>query len=342
MIDGGGPKSGDRSPEPSGTSGGSLAPLALSTMYAQRFPGAIEHDLTPFFDAGRAMGFERFELSHILSPEAVERVIAARPAIETVHHPCPAGTPLMPGDTFTSEDREARSRAAEGLVRSIDIAARLGARFVVLHLGPAPDPGGEIGRLGFELVARVLAGGGNGERAERARERLRERLDAVSLAALERAGDALEVGMERARRLGIRLGVETGYHPHDLPDPTGLRTLLEQTDPVTVGAWLDTGHVGARAAMGMADVEAWMTAAGDRWLGAHVHDLVGLRDHLAPGSGRLEFGALLGALPAAAALTCEVDWYLDPSEVEAGARFVIDILSGTPRARENPRSDRLP
>ena len=51
---------------------GDLEPLALSSMYFQRWPDM--GDLRPFFAAGRAMGFARFELSHDLGPEAIGRL----------------------------------------------------------------------------------------------------------------------------------------------------------------------------------------------------------------------------------------------------------------------------
>ena len=44
--------------------------LALSSMWFQRWPD--RRDLRPFFEAGASMGFEAFELSHDLPPEALE------------------------------------------------------------------------------------------------------------------------------------------------------------------------------------------------------------------------------------------------------------------------------
>lgn len=308
------------SPPPDGERG--LAPLALSTMYAQRFPGALETDLAPFFEAGRAMGFDRFELSHIVGSEALERVVASRVPIASVHHPCPAAPPAEP----SSPDRRERAEAARSIERSSETAARVGAPIVVLHLGSVPDPDGRIAALRFELTARFHAGQVDGRFAEAARARLLDHLDHAMPAACRRAVDCLEAPMERARALGVRLAVETGYHPNEVPDPDTLRELLTWTDPDVLGAWLDTGHVAARAALEGTDERRWWTAASGRWLGAHLHDAVGLRDHLAPGIGTIDFRAALAQLPSSATLTCEVDWYLDPSEVVDGARHVLDRL----------------
>jgi sugar phosphate isomerase/epimerase len=95
--------------------------------------------------------------------------------------------------------------------------------------------------------------------------------------------------------------------------------LLGALSAEPAGAWLDTGHIGAQAARGMAGFEDWWAAVGGRWLGAHFHDVVGLRDHLAPGAGSLDFEALGAALPPGILATLEVDWYLQAEEVLAGA-----------------------
>ena len=301
----------------------SLEPLALSTMYAQRWPDAPAHDLEPFFAAGRALGFERFELSHILGNEAVERVVSDGHRIEIVHHPCPAGAPLEPGDEFTSVDPEARLRAARGLERSLETAARVGAKVVVLHLGRASDAEGEIRRLCFELTARFHSGGIASPQARAARERLQQLMDEVEPASVDRALEALTQPLAVALRIGVSVGIETGYHPDELPTPEGMRAILGATDPDVLGAWLDTGHVGARAALGVASGRSWWTVVGERWLGAHLHDVVGLRDHLAPGTGTVDFQQVLSSLPAGCPLTCEFDWYLHPDEVLAGARHLL-------------------
>ena len=61
-------------------------------------------------------------------------------------------------------------------------------------------------------------------------------------------------------------------------------------------------------------------------VGVHAHDVVGLRDHLAPGSGSLSFESLLARLPHTAVVTLEVDWYLTEPEVVAGRRRLQEAM----------------
>lgn len=291
--------------------------LALSTMYFQRW--ADQRDLAPFFALAREIGFERFELSHILSPDAVATVDPRRVTISAVHHPCPLAADHDPSDRLTSADPAARARAAAGIGRTIDTAARLGASAVVVHLGYVEDTSDQaLWRLRFEVDSRFLAGQGGTAAYVEAVDRLNAFLAEREPAHLERGLDALPAVLARARARGVRIGLETGYHAHELPGPAGMRGLLDALGDTTCGAWLDTGHVGAQVHLGRVTFDDWFEAVAGHWIGAHVHDIVGLRDHLVPGIGALDFAALAAQLPAGIVRTCEVDWYFSPAEVAAG------------------------
>ena len=59
--------------------------IALSTMWAiGQFPS-----LAAFFDAGRDLGFTRFELNHAVNSAMLEG-LALNGMIASVHEPCPA------------------------------------------------------------------------------------------------------------------------------------------------------------------------------------------------------------------------------------------------------------
>ncbi len=337
----------------------SFGALALSSMWAQRFPDP--DDLGPFFAAGRAIGFERFELSHTHSTAALAAIPPAV-VIASVHHPCPAGPPLRPGDDATSSDPAARARWADALRRTIDTAQRLGATAVCAHLGTAHDE--TVRKLWFELHSRYQAGQSTDPRYVEVRAALAARLAAVEPASIARAVEVLAGVADELRSAGVALGVETGYHAWELPTADGMRRLLEGVDAAVpgaalgdgafIGAWLDTGHVGVQQNVGVATFEGWFAAvaaagggdgivAGDRdaaghggrWVGVHWHDAVGVRDHLAVGAGALDLSAvgarLAKAMPACGRLdTLEIDWYVDADEVRLAGRALraVDAASG--------------
>ncbi len=292
--------------------------LALSTMYLQRWSEA--DGLEPFLATARRLGFAAIELSHILPSEMLRQLPDAELLVTTVHHPCPRPAGWRDAHSLTSADAVAREQAAAALSETIATAERLGATAVVLHLGQLEDDAFGTGRrLRFELEARQRAGRRETDAYGDVLRRFIAWRDALEPPTLERAWAGLRPLLEQARASGIRVGLETGYHPHELPSPAGMAQLLQVAAGEgwsdTVGAWLDTGHVGAQDALGTAPWSDWWTAVGGNWLGTHLHDHVGLRDHLVPGMGVLDFRDLRGRLPAGAAVTLEVDWYFGEDEV---------------------------
>lgn len=320
----------------------SFGPLALSSMWHQRFPDA--DDLRPFFAAGRAIGFERFELSHTHSTAALA-TIPPDVVIASVHHPCPNDGPLAlrPGDDATSPDPAARARWRDALRRTIDTAERLGATAVCAHLGTAHDE--QVRKLWFELHSRYQAGQSGTARYARALAELHDRLAQVEPAAIARAVDVLAEVVDDGRAAGVAIGVETGYHAWELPTAAGMAALLAGVDAArpgaaagpraVIGAWLDSGHVGAQVNVGTATFEGLfeaVRAAGGRWVGVHWHDVVGVRDHLAMGDGTIPQDRLLQRLAEAADVgkagplltsTLEIDWYFSPEEVQRAARRLL-------------------
>ncbi len=288
-----------------------------------------QRDLRPFLAFGLALGFEQFELGHALSLEAVATLQPGSARIAAVHHPCPAASCRTEPAHLTAAAPEARHRAMEAIAQTIATAQRLRAPVVVLHLGYVDDrPGLALARDRFELESRYGAGQQGWTAYEAARQRLCRRLAELESEHVERAIAALQPLLERAREAGVRLAIETAYHADGLPTVHGMRQLLAALSDGQFGAWLDTGHVMARQNLGLETFGEWFDAVGDHWLGVHFHDAVGLRDHLAPGQGTVPFATIAEHVPAHAIRSCEVDWYLSPEELRAGALHLLHAGCG--------------
>ena len=57
------------------------------------------------------------------------------------------------------------------------------------------------------------------------------------------------------------------------------------------GYWHDTGHVPANEVSGPIAGNALLRKYADWFIGIHLHDAIGLDDHIPPGAGEIDFTA---------------------------------------------------
>ncbi len=292
-----------------------IRPLALSSMWIQH---RFDH-LPPFLAAGRTLGFNSFELSHIVTPPMLDG-LGDGEGIVSLHYPAPTvphpATGRAADALLSSPDEEARRWAVARGRMTMDTARAVGARAVVVHLGEVQlDTSQE-----WALRQRYLAGQAGTLAYERARARVwdeRERLKAPYLTAARRS---LEELAEYAAQVGLRLGLETRFHAYQIPSLEELIGLLAEFAGETVGYWHDTGHAQALANLGFWPPTAWLEAAGARLIGVHLHDCRGWRDHLIPGLGEVDFAGLARRLSPDTLCVCEFDWYYEEDEIREGVQ----------------------
>lgn len=309
-------------------------PLTVSTVWAAHGP----HGLDGVVDRARAVGATGVELEYRLRERdfhpLVERLRAATLEIRSLHNYCPHPADfdhLEPSaDLFrlSSLDERERSLAVAYTRRTIRRAAELGARAVVLHLG-AVD-----GEQPTTLRAAVERWGPRSEEARRVLRRwmaLRAWRARPHLEVLRRALGPLA---EEAARHGVRLGLETRVHLHEIPDPTELSELLERFGG-PVGYWHDTGHAEIRSRYGLPGQRGWLDRFGHALVGLHLSDARGWRDHLAPGRGTVDFAAVADRLPRGPLVaTLEIDGREPADAARRGVEGLVDLglLAGPPVA----------
>ena len=91
-----------------------------------------------------------------------------------------------------------------------------------------------------------------------------------------------------------------------------------------VGYWHDVGHAQAQENLGLGTHREWLQRFGRRIVGAHLHDIAGIQDHLAPGLGTMDWDFVARHLPAAALRTCEFQYSNSPREVADGVRVLME------------------
>jgi len=295
-------------------------PLALSTMW-----GINRFELFgDFFVAGRAAGFTHFELNHGVTPKMLDSVQLNGYRITSIHEPCPAD--FSPAELkrrdwlISATDEENRRRGVEAVRRSIDLAHELGAPVVIVH------PGRVNMDEALEAVLRQLIG--EGKRGTPAYAQSKAHMEAVRadqagvhLQAVRRSLDELA---GHAARLGVRLGLENRDHYFEIPLIGELEYLLGLGYGETVGYWHDVGHAEKSEYKGYGPHEDWLERFAGQMVGVHLHDVVGMEDHLAAGQGHMRWDMVARLLPTGTLRTCEFQNTNSPEQVASGLRFLAE------------------
>lgn len=244
-------------------------------------------------DEIRELGFEAIEASHGLSlsmmPGLIRAVEEKRIRVEGVHNFCPA--PIdVPGDApdayqFTSHRPEIRERAMRLSMETLQVAHRLGARYVVLHMGSVHLFRSFKGTRELERMARH-GWLGTPEYAQYKGELVRRRIK-LSPIYYERAREALHTLAEKAREYHLVLGVEGRSHLEQVPGELEMPRLMEEfADNPHVRYWHDFGHIQRKHNLLLLDHEQYLNQLHPWLYGAHINDVQWpARDHRAPLTG---------------------------------------------------------
>jgi sugar phosphate isomerase/epimerase len=200
---------------------------------------------------------------------------------------------------------------------SIAWAARFNAKKVVVHLG-AVEAGGEMFEEEYRM--RRLFDGGEADDPEFAqlRERAIERRAAGATEHVAAARRSLLELVAAARPHGIAIGLENRYHYHEIPHPAEYAALLEGLTLEEAGYWHDTGHAEVLHRLGFIDRHEWLGRLSNQCIGAHLHDVLGIGDHRAPGDGDVDWGYIVEGVKHLPAYTLEINqWQSDERVCEA-------------------------
>lgn len=270
-------------------------------------------------DEIRELGFEYIEASHGLSVSKITGIIKAvdekRIRVAGVHNFCPAPIEILADAPdayqFTSHRPEDRARALHLTRETLLMAARLEAKYVVLHMGSVSLMKGRRATRELERMVR--------HRLRHTREyadlkgrwvRKRKQLGPLYL---ERARQALYRLTEEAAKLGVVLAVEGRSHFEQVPGEWEMLPLMEEfRDNPNVVYWHDFGHIQRKHNLMMLHHEQYLSQLQPFLYGAHVNDVRWpARDHRAPFlGGSVDFDTLL---PRFFRKSMPLTWELSPS-----------------------------
>ncbi len=232
---------------------------------------------------------------------------------------------------LTSEDTTLRNRGVAATIETLEWAARLEARFVVCHSGRTPI------EYPKHRIRELYDGGkwpiGEGETV--IRKIARERAETA-----ERCLDLLRLSLDRilvaATRLEVSLGLENRVYPHEIPNPAEFGRLIQTFEGAPLGTWYDTGHARYQEVLGFAAPQETWDAMRSTLLGCHVHDVIGIQDHLPPGEGELNLSARLRDLPEELPLVIECRPGQGHERIAAGIDHLRTLRFGDENAPADP------
>jgi sugar phosphate isomerase/epimerase len=295
-----------------------LFEVSLSTMWAK---GRFSH-MAGFVTKAKEFGFTHIEANSSISPQMLNELLKGKVPISSIHSPCPAtsssrGIPIS-SLSLSSLNESDRMEAVSFTKLTIDLASRVKARAIILHMGEVPI------NLNLQDRLHELHKGGFVQTKEysQVKEQLVYQRNSQALHYLDIAKKSLQDISEYSRQKGIILGLETRFHFHEIPNIREMAELLDNVPENLVGYWHDVGHAEVQQQLGFSLHEEWLSRFRDRMVGIHLHDVLGISDHHAPGKGNINWEMVTKYLPPKIVKVCEIGEWNDEEQIQGVVEFL--------------------
>lgn len=270
------------------------------------------------------LGFDLIELGHgtraSLMPGIQKMFESGQVRFSSLHNFCPLPVEVTVASPncyqFSAGSPEEREHAIRQTLQTIDFAERLGAPFVVLHLGEI-----NMQPITDRLIAMIKA------RKHLSREYVRAKLSAVQTrerlapAYLQLVKDCLRRIIDHAVSKNIRLGIESRRGYEEIPTERELPALLDEFNSPQLGYWHDFGHSQIKENLAFVDHAEWLRIIGPRTFGCHVQDCAWpAKDHETPFTGSVNFEKLVPLLPT----NCLFVWEMSPAKTVPQIRRSVE------------------
>jgi sugar phosphate isomerase/epimerase len=286
-------------------------------------------------DAARDLDFEALELNYQFPEGFLKEIFddhkRGELRITSLHNICPFTEALAPyADffkrfNFSSPKKEIIKKAVKYTKGTIDLAAKLKASAVVLHLGEVELESDSQREMEREFRHSLKTNFGPEEHIRKTREKfikLRQR-DAPPF--LERTIQNLGEVLKYAEEKGVKLGVENRYFFFEIPSFEEIPIILKQLPSPCLGYWHDCGHAAHLQNIGYFPGKNPLSQNRQRLIGIHLHDCIGVNDHLAPGYGEVDFVEVKKLLNEKVIKVLELGPWVSRQEVKKGIEYLSRI-----------------
>jgi len=286
-----------------------MSKIGLSTMWSQRY-----NHIDRFMQDVREFGFTHVELNSILTPEKLNELLKLGIKVSSIHCPCPVTTSRLgiPAASLqlSSLDEAERRESVKFARATIELASQVKAKAVVVHAGQVEIDSHLEDRL-HQLYNHCHCEHSEAisKEFETMRQQLIQQRASQARPYFEAARRSLIELADFAQGREIKLGIETRFYFCEIPRPAEMEQLLQELPSDLVGYWHDVGHADVNSRLGFAPHKVWFEKFKPRMIGVHLHDVRGIRDHCAPGTGDLDWDFLAQNLPPSITKVCEIgEW----------------------------------
>ena len=189
---------------------------------------------------------------------------------------------------FSDERPRERELAVKYTLKTFELAQRVKAPVVVLHLGSM-----DLKDYTDKLTGMLERDGKKSPKYEKLRAEAAAKREANKGKAVERTYETLRKILPEAEKRGLKLGIENRQALEEIPVESDFEFFFREFDSPNVVYWHDVGHAQIKENLGFLHHTQHLESLAARLAGFHIHDVIfPAADHAPPGSGTVNFAAL--------------------------------------------------
>ncbi|HBU70008.1 MAG TPA: hypothetical protein DEE98_06435 [Elusimicrobia bacterium] len=300
--------------------------LSLSTAYNIR----RHESWNSLRDEVLGFGINSVELN-VQVPEAwfgdiVKSVASGEISVSSLHNYCPKlenlpeNRSIYSGYFLSSDDPGEFALAVQNTLKTIDFAARVNARAVVIHAGTVP-----MELSGVELYNYAVKFGIKGMLFEKYKSTVLSARNKLAPKYLDNLMRSMDQCLNAASKRNVTLCLENRLYPHEIPSVEETLMLIDKFKGAPLAYWHDNGHAEVFVRLGLAaSQDDFLKPLSKHIFGMHLHDINGLEDHFAPGSGDFDFSRLKAYIGKETLLVIEAHAKSTAGELKNAVKYLTD------------------